>query len=313
MSYTRVNRFFADLPEKNDMKRRVLVTGAGGAQGTAVIEELLVNGYAVRALSSSGNGAARFADKGVEVATGDYGDAGSLKSTLAGVDYVFLNFPVQSDEAVAVRYSQAFIEALHSSAVKQVVYNTTAWYPDQPGGIVLHDIRIRMEALFRAAQLPMVILRPTLYLNNFLGPWSLPLILETGIIAYPVKANQPIAWTSHQALAAFAVQALEKEHLAGRRFDVGSYLLTGEEIAQQFSAHLHRPVQYTFMDPSVFEQKLALQAGEAPARVVADSYRYILAHPEPFRRVGTPALPDQLPASIQPLDEWLAAHLPTLV
>ncbi len=295
------------------MKRRVLVTGAGGAQGAAVIEELLLNGYAVRALRSSGNGAARLAGKGVEVATGDYGDAARLKSALAGVDYVFLNFPVQSNEAMAVRYSKAFIEALQGSTVKQVVYNTTAWYPDQPGGIVLHDIRIRMEALLRAAQLPMVILRPTLYLNNFLSPWSLPAIRETGIIAYPVQADQPIAWTSHQALAAFGVQALDKEHLSGRRFDLGSYLLTGEEIAQQFSAHLQRPVHYMFMEPSVFEQKLALQAGAAPARAVADSYRYILAHPEPFRRVNTPSLPGPLPASIQPLDEWLAAHLPALV
>lgn len=292
--------------------KKVLVTGANGAQSGAVINQLLMKGYAVRALSNSGKNAEQFYTRGVEIAIGHYGNVNSLKKALSGIDYVFLSFPVQVDEAVAINYCKAFIEAFKESSVKLVVYNTSAWYPDKLGGIVLHDIRIHMEAIFREAQLPIIILRPTLYLNNFLGPWSLPSILEEGTIAYPVKAHQKIAWTSHEALAAFTVKALENRNLAGQRYDIGNYLLTGEEIAQKFSIYLNKHVHFKFIDPADFEQQLALNAGNSLAREVANSYRYILENPEHFQQVCTPQTLNQLPAKIETVDDWLYRHLPVL-
>jgi NAD(P)-dependent dehydrogenase (short-subunit alcohol dehydrogenase family) len=64
----------------------VLVTGATGNVGSAVIRELRDRGVAVRAFVRAP--AAELPD-GVEVAVGDFDDPASIRSALAGIDRVF--------------------------------------------------------------------------------------------------------------------------------------------------------------------------------------------------------------------------------
>ena len=54
--------------------RTVLVGGATGRQGNAVVDELLARGYSVRGLTRKpdSKGAIALADKSVEVVQGDY-------------------------------------------------------------------------------------------------------------------------------------------------------------------------------------------------------------------------------------------------
>ncbi|MDP6150046.1 MAG: NmrA family NAD(P)-binding protein, partial [Gammaproteobacteria bacterium] len=69
----------------------VLVGGATGRQGNAVVDELLSRGYRVRGLTRKPGGrkALALAAKGVEVMQGDYADSFSLRVAMAGVDKVF--------------------------------------------------------------------------------------------------------------------------------------------------------------------------------------------------------------------------------
>ena len=58
----------------------VLVTGATGKQGGAVVEALLIRGHQVRALTrnSASSAATRLREQGVEIAVGDFTDHDSL-------------------------------------------------------------------------------------------------------------------------------------------------------------------------------------------------------------------------------------------
>ena len=69
----------------------VLVTGATGKQGGAVVEALLIRGHQVRALTrnSASSAATRLREQGVEIAVGDFTDHDSLVRAARGVDAVY--------------------------------------------------------------------------------------------------------------------------------------------------------------------------------------------------------------------------------
>jgi uncharacterized protein YbjT (DUF2867 family) len=69
----------------------ILVTGATGNQGGAVIRELLANGYRVKAMTrnSAGGDAQALAAQGAGIIQADLDDLGSLEIALAGAWGVF--------------------------------------------------------------------------------------------------------------------------------------------------------------------------------------------------------------------------------
>ena len=73
----------------------VLVTGATGKQGGAVVEALLIRGHQVRALTrnSASSAANRLREQGVEIAVGDFTDHDSLERAARGVDAVYAMGP----------------------------------------------------------------------------------------------------------------------------------------------------------------------------------------------------------------------------
>ena len=69
----------------------VLVTGATGKQGGAVVEALLIRGHQVRALTrnAASPAANRLRQQGVEIAVGDFTDHDSLVRAARGADAVY--------------------------------------------------------------------------------------------------------------------------------------------------------------------------------------------------------------------------------
>jgi uncharacterized protein YbjT (DUF2867 family) len=68
------------------MKNLVLVTGATGRQGGAVLRHLLAAGFPLRALTRDGgkSAALKLREQGVEVVQGDQTDPASLGKAVAG-------------------------------------------------------------------------------------------------------------------------------------------------------------------------------------------------------------------------------------
>ncbi|MEX2553780.1 MAG: NAD(P)H-binding protein, partial [Actinomycetota bacterium] len=83
----------------------ILVTGATGAVGHRVANQLHAEGIPVRAFVRDTTKAAGMLNDAIELAAGDFGDRDTLEQALEGVDTVFLacsNQPQQAEYEMGV-------------------------------------------------------------------------------------------------------------------------------------------------------------------------------------------------------------------
>ena len=113
----------------------ILVTGASGKQGGAVVRSLLRAGRPVRALTRDPSSAAgkALAAQGVDVVKGDFTDPASLDAAMAGAGGVF-SMQMGShpgDPETEVVTGRALIEAAGRAGVDTVVHTSVARAGDQ--------------------------------------------------------------------------------------------------------------------------------------------------------------------------------------
>jgi uncharacterized protein YbjT (DUF2867 family) len=199
----------------------VLVTGATGRVGRAVIDQLIDAGLPVRALTHRSEAAAAL-PANVEAVTGDLTVPESLDIALRGVGAVFLVWTVPPATAPAV------VERLATYA-RRVVYlsaphQTPHPFFQQPNPMaVLHA---EIERLIAAAGLESTIIRPGVFASNSLFWWA-DAIRAGGVVRWPYGAAET-APVDDRDVAAVAARTLYQDGHAG-----GDYVLTGPESLSQ--------------------------------------------------------------------------------
>jgi NAD(P)H dehydrogenase (quinone) len=283
------------------MNNTILVTGASGYQGAAVIKELVIQGYNVKAMVHN-----NYSDLSLEKVQASFDDAASLTKAFEGVEKVYLSFPLIFDEEKLLQFAANIVTAWKGSNVKQFVFNTNLPVQQEKIGLIAFDAKLAIENYFDAAGLPYISLRPTLYLDNLSAPFLLPVIQANSILPYPVPANGKIAWMSHSDLAKFVVEAFKHPELIGQKFDIGGkQLLSGEEMATSISTLAGRHIQFIPVSPDDFEAQLAPAFGAVTAKEIANIYRFVkdnVAHLQAKDLHEKTLL--VLPAALQSFEDW---------
>lgn len=253
-------------------KDKVLVYGAGGVQGGAVARKLLEEGYTVHTIVRSSDKAAQLQEQGIAAFVGDLSHADSLASAHDGVSKVFLLLPVDYDLERNRQFIRNTVDAAKHANVKLLVFNTSGSVLDDVTGVTAIDIKRELIAYVKQSGIPSIILQPTFYMENFL----IPGVVGNQTLAYPVPADSAIAWISMEDTAAYGVYALNHPELAGQTLPiVGPEALTGNQLAEQFSAALDREIQFYPLPVEAFEEALAPVLGKETAAGLADSYKWI--------------------------------------
>lgn len=292
------------------MKELILTYGGGGVQGAPVVQELLSRGYRVRALVRDVHKNHALREVGAEVVQGNLDDSESLRAANRGVQRVFLMLPFSGGGNPLDSAGNA-LRAAREAGVELLVLNTSGQTPREPTGLPMLDYRIHLEQLVRESGVPQIILRPTAYMENFLGPWVMPRLHSEGVLAYPVAAHRPVSWVAAQDVGRLVAAALERPELAGRAFDVGGpQALTGMDLARGFSEALGRQIRYEGVSPEAFGRVMGrLMGPEAEAGIVA-AYRAGEAAPLDAMVVDMGGVLEQLPVEQTTLSQWVSAHAP---
>ncbi|GAB2650644.1 NAD(P)H-binding protein [Nocardia goodfellowii] len=236
----------------------ILVTGATGTIGSAVVRQLAEREVKVRAVTR--DPARLQAPAGVEVVRGDYTDGASMAAAMAGAEAAFLVSVLGPDDADTDR---ALIDIARDAGVRRIV-KLSAIGTGEPGLGVYSKWHLPGENAVRDSGLEWTILRPSTFASNTLS-W-----------AEAVRSGQPVpnlSGTGTQGvidprdIAAVAVEALVSSAHSGRLYTLtGPELLSGPDQAAILAEVLGHPVEVADVPHSVAAEHMRA-AGMTPQYV----------------------------------------------
>ncbi|MEU3905130.1 SDR family oxidoreductase [Streptomyces goshikiensis] len=219
----------------------IVVTGATGALGRLVVEELLgrVPADRLAVVVRNKEKAADLAERGIDVRIADYDDAESLAGAFRAGDRVLLI----SGSEVGRRVPQhtAVIEAAKSAGVAQLAYTGILGGPEADFELAAEH-KVTEQAILDSG-LPYTFLRNGWYHENYTG--NLGTDLEHGAVVGSAGAGR-VASAARADYAAAAAVVLTGEGHLGRVYELsGDTAWSLAEYAAEVAAQAGRAVEYT--------------------------------------------------------------------
>jgi NAD(P)H dehydrogenase (quinone) len=217
----------------------ILVTGAGGKTGKAVLKALLARGAPVRAFVRGSAHQAALPAMGVsEVVIGEMDDAATLSRAAKGADAIYHICPNVSPQEVA--FAKAVITAASSQGVHRLVYHSVL-HP-QIEAMPHHWNKLRVEEMLLGSKLDITILQPTAYMQNSLAEWDR--MVRDGIYRVPYPVETRLSLVDLDDVAEAASLVLTSTGHSGATYQlVGTPPLSQIEIAETFGRALNKPVR----------------------------------------------------------------------
>ncbi|WP_017976684.1 SDR family oxidoreductase [Actinopolyspora halophila] len=286
-----------------------LVIGSSGFQGAAVARTLVAEGHRVRGFA---RGTGTPAPRAPELVTvhGDLADPDSLREAFRDVTHAAVQLPLHFDARLIETYAHNVVAAAREANVRRLVYNTNTPVPDTDTSYAAYDTRRIAEAILRDSGLPVVVLRPPVYLDNLFSPWNGPELAGDGVLSYPLPADLRVSWLSHDDLAAATVAALHREGLEDTTLRIGGpEAVTGAELAAEFSRGMGRPIVFRPQEVDEFESRLGRVLGPEAASGVGGIYRWLSGEPDAELFVADhDTVRRELGIITTPIARWVAAQ-----
>jgi uncharacterized protein YbjT (DUF2867 family) len=240
----------------------ILITGASGNAGGAVLREVLKSGSGGRAMYRSKEDAAK-APHGAAAVVADFADQQSLRRALDGVDTIYL---VCSPVRELVELESNMIDACHEAGVKRVVLNSALGAGDFPKSFPSWHRKV--EDKLKGSGMSYTILRPNGFMQNLITYFA-PSIRAEGAF-YQSTGNAKLSHIDLRDIAAAAAAILcsPAEH-AGKIYELnGPQALSYAEVAEKISKASGRKVQYVDIPPDA-QRKALLDMGMPELLVTA--------------------------------------------
>ncbi|AKD55191.1 SDR family oxidoreductase [Spirosoma radiotolerans] len=233
----------------------ILVTGATGHLGNAVIHQLLqkLPASQIVAFVRDKNKGINLLEQGVTVRVGTYDDTDALDNAMQGVETVLLI--AGTDEENRVRQHQNVVDAAKKAHVQRMAYTSRALKDRATLVNQLMDGHFQTEDYIKESGLPYTLFQNSLYLDaipQFVGGDA---VFARGIYVPAEQGRVALALRSEMGEA--IANALTNEHEGNL-----IYRLTGSEsysfydVAAALTDLSGKSVTYTPADPVTFETQL---------------------------------------------------------
>jgi uncharacterized protein YbjT (DUF2867 family) len=228
----------------------ILITGASGNVGGAVLREVLKSGSGARAMIRSKADSAKV-PQGATAAIADFADKSSLYKALEGVDTIYL---VCSPVRELVQLESNMIDACRDAGVKHVVQNSALGAGDFPKSFPSWHRKV--EDKLKGSGMTYTILRPNGFMQNLIAYFA-PSIRAQGAF-YQSTGNAKISHIDLRdiAVAAASILGSPSQH-AGKIYELnGPEALSYPEVAEKISKGTGRKVQYVDIPPDAQRKSL---------------------------------------------------------
>ncbi|MFC6765570.1 NmrA/HSCARG family protein [Natrinema soli] len=227
------------------MSTRVLVVGATGNQGGAVVDGLLAadDDFSVYGLTrdATSEKARALADRGVTVVEGDLNDTESLRNAVADVDAVFAvtNYFIAGFEG-EIEQGTNLAEVAAESDVDHFVYSSVGG-ADRTDEIEHFISKYRVEQRIADMELPTTVLRPVYFTYNFEGMRD---DIRSGTLAMPLNEGVSLQLLDVADYGDVVARVFASpDEYVGETIEVGGDEQTLEEMAGTFTDVLGSDVE----------------------------------------------------------------------
>ena len=247
---------------KHEHDNPILVTGAAGALGGIgrnLTEFLLARGHKVRALVRRQDERAEALRRlGAEVVEGDLTDLASMHRAIEGCGRIYFGMSVSpayleatiNTAAVARHYGvEAFVNMSQATVTQMSITETT----DSPQ----HKLHWLAEQALSWSGLPVVTVRPTVFMEGFFLTLAVPGVRASDELALPLGAGKTSPISAVDVARAVAAIIDDPAPHIGQIYD-----LTGPEsadldhYARAFSQALGRPIRYRDVPLAAWSESL---------------------------------------------------------
>lgn len=286
----------------------ILVTGATGDIGGALVKELAAQDVPFRVMCRRPDQLAAFTARGVEGVRGDFSDAASLRAAMDGCAQLFLLPPSGTDQFARDRDA---IDAARTVGVEHVVKVSTA-DANPTSDIPWARDHALADAHLKGSGLRWTRLQPASFMKN--------LITEAGAVRRgwlpQTSGHGATAWIDAPDIAAAAARVLTDPTRQGAAGEAGrSYLLTGTpatsypEIAELMTRLLDRRVRYLQLPAPLMFAILRLSGTPTwQARGLIHQFVDVVRRGHDNGRVTSTDLPDLIGRAPTSLTEFIITH-----
>lgn len=254
-------------------KPKILVTGATGKTGGAVVRRLLELQVPVRALVRRHDARSRALQAaGAEVAVADLFDPDGLRTALQGVRRAYYVPPFQPYMTQA---AVAFAAAAQDARVEAIV-QLSQWLSHRAHPSILTRETWLVDRLFSTLQgVAHVLVNPGMFADNFLRVMDFASLLHVYPVLTGDSRSAPVA--NEDIARVVAALLLDPERHAGRRYrPTGPTLLSGREMAAVIGQVLGQRVLAVDLPFWLFLK--AARATGAPIHEVYNYREYLRDH-----------------------------------
>ncbi|HEY5070374.1 MAG TPA: SDR family oxidoreductase [Candidatus Acidoferrum sp.] len=232
----------------------ILITGASGNAGGAVLREVLKIGSGARAMYRSKEDSAKV-PQGATAVIADFAAQQSLSRALEGIDTVYL---VCSPVRELVELESNMIDASHKAGVKHIVLNSALGAGDFAKSFPSWHRKV--EDKLKGSGMDFTILRPNGFMQNLISYFA-PSIRAEGAF-YQSTGSAKVSHIDVRDIAVAAAKILSSPaHHSGKIYELnGPEALSYAEIAEEISKATGRKVQYVDI-PANAQRKALLDMG----------------------------------------------------
>lgn len=245
----------------------IVVMGASGTTGNALLHRLLALGEPVRALTRTPHrplpglpgpldptGPASPRPAAMEVRYADAADPHSLRTAFRGADRLFLttaNGPAQ------VAWETRAVDLAADAGIRHIVkVSAPAAEPDSP--VAVSRGHHAVEEHLRASGVPYTVLRPYAFMQNLLR--LAPGVAHGAVLG--TTGDAPVNHVDGRDVGDVAAAVLTRPEPAGRTYTLtGPAAVSYPDVAARLAALTGRPVRYVHLGPAALRRELVRNAG----------------------------------------------------
>jgi uncharacterized protein YbjT (DUF2867 family) len=230
----------------------ILISGATGLTGTALVHEFRKHNGGVRILTRDAKHAKMFADDpNIEIAVGDMLKAETLDDALKGVDKAVL---ISTADPVAMAETQiAFINAAKKAGVRHIV-KLSCLNPDKNSPARFLRMHAEIERHLEDSGIAWTHIRPAHFMQMYL--LDAPAVIAQDSFFIPMDDAFIAPIDVHDLVKVFHAVLTTEGH-EGMTYELsGPDSMTISDIAAQFSRALGRTIYYINITPEQERQQL---------------------------------------------------------